>query len=78
MGGGNRGSGKGGNTKWADDAWRRDLEVCETCGAGFREQCRNRRGRRCKPHAGRKPRPKETRPTFTGGPFAPFGHPGRR
>ena len=50
MGGGNRGSGKGGNRKWADDAWSRNLPLCPRCGVPKRDQCRTRRGRPCKPH----------------------------
>lgn len=56
MGGGNRGSGKGGNRKWADDAWRRDLQPCERCGVGLKEQCRTPRGKPCRPHKGRRAR----------------------
>lgn len=56
MGGGNNGSGKGGNRRWGDDAWRRDLERCDRCGAEHRSQCRTTRGNPCRPHVGRAPR----------------------
>lgn len=53
MGGGNRGSGKGGNRKWADDAWFRDLADCHRCRASAGHQCRSPSGIPRQPHAGR-------------------------